>query len=369
MPNNKSICVLPFHHLDIRSSEKVNPCCFFDTTIVPDDFNLKYTDPFKHPFIESLREKMIKGEIVNGCERCYMSEESIGKSFRTEMLEIWEEKFRAKFEPSNPYLAYINLSISNLCNSKCRMCGPKYSTSWYSDARSLNIPIEKGSIKFDPITSGLDFSKIRTINLLGGEPLMEQERFIEILKKCDLNNLFIIITTNCTILPNESLSNLLSQCSSVKWNISIDGFERMNDFLRKGSRWSEVVENLQWFYNNYNNIEINTAVSLYNCNLVDQLSDFLLKNFPNVSHRQILISGPKWMEIKNLPLDAKIYVKNLIDSKDQLTDINKLILDELDREGNITEFVTMDQKLNRLRNESWKDLNPDLFHFIKDYYV
>ena len=73
---------------------------------------------------------------------------SNASSFR---LEAWDEQ--EKYGTTSlstgeaPVLRYVDLSISNTCNNKCRMCVPALSTHWYSDAKKLGLEIPKGIIR------------------------------------------------------------------------------------------------------------------------------------------------------------------------------------------------------------------------------
>ena len=84
------------------------------------------------------------------------------------------------------------------------MCNPWLSTSWYSDAKKLGMQIPKGIVK-NPFIENTDFSKLKFIKFLGGEPLMEQKTIKKILNQCDLSNLHIQLITNATVLTMMNL--------------------------------------------------------------------------------------------------------------------------------------------------------------------
>ena len=58
--------------------------------------------------------------------------------------------------------------------------------------------------------------------MLGGEPMMEQDKLIKVLNKCNLSQLNILLVTNVSILPNQQLVELLQQCKKVHIDLSID---------------------------------------------------------------------------------------------------------------------------------------------------
>jgi sulfatase maturation enzyme AslB (radical SAM superfamily) len=269
--------------------------------------------------------------------------------------------------PEKPKLTYLDLALSNVCNNRCRMCGPGLSTSWYSDAKKLGIPIQSGVLEHEYNLDNFDLSELTLIKLIGGEPLMEQKKFIDILSRCNLEKLSLLITTNATVRPNDKLLAIFKKCKKVKWLLSIDAYGPLNDILRKGSRWDEVKENLHWYAENFpKNVNVHSVASIYNINCLDQLKTYIDDNLPGVEQKYAMIDGPDWMHPGNLPKDVKQHVQNKIQSFN-ISNI-KVIIEELNNEGHFDLFKREDQKLNDLRNEHWRDANPELYDWLKGYY-
>lgn len=362
----KHFCPIPFHHLAIRPDGQVFPCCFFRQETVPKDFNLDHPDLFNHPYLEDIRSRLRIDEPVEGCKLCYENEKLTGSSMRTDYLKADYLGFKP-YPPEIPQLTYIDLALSNVCNNRCRMCGPSLSTNWYQDAKKLNIPIPSGLIKHENNLEKYDLSKLTFIKLIGGEPLMEQAKFKRILHRCNLNNLVILITTNGTVLPDDELLNLLQSCKKVKWALSIDSFGPLNDFLRKGSDWKAIVKNIEYFNSTFpNSVNVHSVASIYNINLLNQLPDFLKHNFPKIQQKYVPVDGPDWMSPCNLPehVKPKIIDRLLRDSMPY----TNILINEINKTGHIDRFILEDNKLNSLRKEHWKNINPELFDWIKDYY-
>ena len=242
----KYACPLPFNHMAVRPDGKILPCCVFRRDDVPEDLNIDHKDPFNHPYMQELRDKMSRDEYVPNCKECYQKEEFGNQSFRKLVLDKQEEFGATSLvEGTPPELTYVDLSISNTCNNKCRMCNPGLSTSWYSDAKKLGIEIPKGIIK-NPFIENTDFSKLKFIKLLGGEPLMEQKVIKNILKQCDLSQLHIQLITNGTVIPDDELKGMLEQVKRLEVKLSIDAYGKLNDFLRSGSKWEQVEKTVDF---------------------------------------------------------------------------------------------------------------------------
>jgi len=371
MYDKKHACVLPFNHMAIRPDGRIFPCCIFRWDDVPEDLNIFHKDPFNHPYFVKLREKMLADEYISGCDYCYKQEELNIFSMRHQSTKNATRYGCTSLRDNKPSeLRYVDLSISNTCNNKCRMCGPDLSTSWYSDARKLGRDIPKGIVTNPFVESG-DFSKLTYLKLLGGEPLMEQKIIKKILKQCKLKDLTVNLITNTSLVPDEELHDLFTKCKRVDVSLSVDSKGKLNEFLRSGSDWNTTVQNLNWFKEReqYYKIYVHSIVSIYNCNRMPDLIDFIRFKY-RIAQSYILADGPPYMMPRNLPEQVKQKLKIII--KKQLHEykdyaIFKEMLRELEKEGDWQNFLMYDNKMNILRNEHWKDHNPKLYSMLKPY--
>jgi len=368
----KHACVMPFHHMAIRPDGQIFPCCVFRPENVPEDLNVSHPDPFNHEYMKDLREKMRNDEYVDGCSLCYEEERVSARSMRTDLVAPWMSHFGLPTEAEGrgkvKKLTNIDLSLSNVCNNKCRMCNPDLSTQWYSDAKKLGWSIPKGVVKKNTIVEEYDLQDLRFIKLLGGEPMMEQERIIQILKKCNLDKLSLLVVTNTTLTPCDELADLMSQCEKVTIDFSIDSYGPLNDFLRKGSDWQTTVKNIEWYKERFRFLNVHSVVSIYNVNMMHELFDFC--DDYELDHCYNLLDGPWWMCIKNLPKEISPWLHEYVDEQLQKRSVLhhkvlKLIKNEIDQEGDFGEFLRYDQKLNMIRGEHWMDKNPELWNRIE----
>lgn len=354
---------MPFHAVDITPDQSIAPCCKYldrrNINELPNDF-------FNSDYFKDIQDSISQGCALKGCEACYKDEQHGGYSFRKYALEFYEKKFNKSFEIQKPKLQSVNIPFSNLCNNKCRMCNSRFSTQWYADEKALGWKIPKGQINQTDAIDKIDFSEVTLISFLGGEPMLNQDKIIDILKnRCNLEKLTVVITTNVTTLPCEELVNLLKQCARVEWDLSIDAYGRLNDFLRKGSDWEIVKYNLDWFAINFENLRMQTAISIYNVNCFHELFE-LSQKYTNIQHYMKLVSDVNPMLPRHLPLDAKLKIKEyVLDIKRNLDiPICNAIISELDTTGNFDIFEKFDTQLNNVRNENWNNVNPKLHNLV-----
>ena len=370
MNKNDVLCPLPFNHIAVRPNGKVYPCCYFRHESTPESLNLSHDDIINHEFLQQIRNDMLDGKAVEGCRQCYQDEKLSNYSMRLVTLREYSKKNQIFTPPTEPKLTSIDLALSNVCNNRCRMCNPELSTNWYPDAKKLGIPIPKGLIQHNDPLDKLDLSQLEYIKLIGGEPLLEQEKFIRFLERCDLSKLSIFLTTNMTVLPEQKLLSYLKQCRSVTIACSIDSFGELNDFLRKGSKWEIVDKNLRWYVENFNKVYIHSIASIYNINCLDKLIDYVKNNFKFIHMKYVMVDGPNWMQINHLPDNVKENVRQSVNNSKnrEVQEIKNLIFEQLDLPGNFQEFKEMDNKLNDLREEHWKYSNQELYEWLKEFY-
>ena len=376
MSQYKHRCLLPFHHIAVRPDNQVFPCCNFRWEHTPDDLNLQHPDVFNHPFMQQLRESMIKDEYVAGCSMCYDNEKITNKSMRLGFINQLGTNI-----PEKPVLTHLDLALSNVCNNRCRMCSPGLSTNWYSDAIKLgldffgvNLRHGMSGVKYSKeLYEIYDFSKLRHIKLIGGEPLMEEKKFIDILKKCNLSQLRIFLTTNTTLIPSEELNSLFQQCEFLSVNLSVDAYGSMNGFLRKGSQWETVEKVIDWFVENHPNnkrclVRLFSVISIYNVNNFYKLKEYINYRYKyKIDIEWKMVDGRDWLKCFNLPLEVKHNILlSLRDKVDQIT--YKMVENEMLRKlGSFNSFLEVDNKLNNIRSEHWKDHNPELYDMLKEY--
>ena len=96
------------------------------------------------------------------------------------------------------------------CNLKCTWCDTKYTWDW--DNYDFTKEVKEMSI--DEIKEKILDLEIKHLVITGGEPLLQQDDLADLLSflKPDF---YVEIETNCTILPNKMLTDLVDQ-----WNVS-----------------------------------------------------------------------------------------------------------------------------------------------------
>lgn len=368
-------CAFPFKHIAIRPSGKVVPCCNYDWAYLKDMSIDSYNES---SLIKEMRYQAESNIPHEGCSACYNREKVNGSSMRT----MWNQELGTDTEVK---LEYLELALSNSCNNKCIMCNSDLSTSWYQDNIKLNSYFKENNIS--PVAGELSgqvssttmprgiMSKIPDINyrnlkflkIIGGEPLMEEEKFIDILSRCNLSELTVMLVTNCTKIPSNKLYNLLKQCKTVECSLSIDSTGRLNEFLRKGSKWEQVIETSDWFIKNIPRTDIMSVVSIYNVNNFFDLPLYMRNRHNRVINQVwLMVSGKPWMRPRNLPEQSKNKLIQLITTRNELANpiIMSKVIAELNCQGDFDLFLRNDQALREVRHDDWREINTELWNIV-----
>ncbi|MBC8251113.1 MAG: 7-carboxy-7-deazaguanine synthase QueE [Candidatus Nitrosopelagicus sp.] len=96
------------------------------------------------------------------------------------------------------------------CNLKCTWCDTKYTWDW----ENYDFSKEVKEMTIDEVKDTITDLEIKHLVITGGEPLLQQDDLADLLSflKPDF---YVEVETNCTILPNKMLTDLIDQ-----WNVS-----------------------------------------------------------------------------------------------------------------------------------------------------
>jgi MoaA/NifB/PqqE/SkfB family radical SAM enzyme len=291
---SKSICAYPWAGAAVRPDGKILPCCKFDHK---DQFgNVQDQDPRNSAAWNDLRSKMMLGGLLKSCESCYKEEQNGIESLRQQSL-----KFYSPNDLNPVKLKQLEVSFNNICNLACVMCSEEFSTRWQTE-KSKHRGFESIGVtahSFDYLS--WDLSEIKQLKIIGGEPLLSQDKFIDLLSRLDRKRLSVVVATNATILPNAELKKLLEDCQSVSFKISLDGIGLVNDWTRWPSKFSEIEKNIdlleQWWAEKNNiTLEFHTVVGVYNVLFLEQLVYYVSRR-KHWSHSWNWIRYPEWQAL------------------------------------------------------------------------
>jgi len=358
--------------------------------------NLKdqsFEDIWNSEKLKKMRVAMINDKPTKECTRCYSMENSGLNTTRTWANEAFENHFDkvgttledGTVEKIN--LPYIDFRFSNLCNFKCRTCGPDLSSSWYDDNVKLYGPIKNPKIirpykdeetfwkKVEPYMDGLE-----EIYFAGGEPLIMEEHY-RILKKLDERKMYHVrlkYNTNFSQMVFKGLDvmEIWNRFESVKIGASLDGMGKRGEYLRKGQSWEQVEENRKRMFEVCPNVYVflATCLNVYNCfHVPDFHHEWIQKGWVDAVGGSLInpLFVPEELSIQILPLEIKKRLEERYRKEQEWFDTHtrnkekrydKLIhfMYEKDQTQLIPKFWERTDMVDKLRNEDFISLFPEL---------
>jgi len=307
---NESMCVLPWDSVAIRPYSVAMPCCRFRTDEKFGQSSNVHMD-FRHsPEWDRIRQEMLDGNKLPECKQCY-DDETSGKA-STRLLDTRTHIKIHKELPTTTTptkIRFLELAFSNLCNLACVSCSAWFSSTWgtedYKRGR-LWHEIPKVLVEHNSDIDKLDLSSLEVLKMIGGEPLMDQKRFIDLLERIDLSKIKLLISTNGTVLPNARLKELIDQCNQLVLDVSIDGVGQVNEWYRWPTKVSEVEATMNQFQEWWgdrpgSHLRTHTVVNIYNIWNLDEYVEYMNKNYPKWILDFDWMNRPYWQATAILP--------------------------------------------------------------------
>lgn len=191
-------------------------------------------------YVNELQETMSRGQWPRGCEHCRWVEHVGLTSVRQSVLSF-EKKL-------------VHINSSNICDSDCVMCGPRWSTTIANRLAKHPDPTRSfftlGNEGNDPWTDDKSYAHMvdacreaDEINIVGGEPFLDK-RIWKMLDAAASPNQTLKFVTNGNTFPNESQIEIIRKYRQLKLTFSIDATGLTYEWIRQGLSWRTVMHNL-----------------------------------------------------------------------------------------------------------------------------
>jgi radical SAM protein with 4Fe4S-binding SPASM domain len=338
---SESFCIMPWTHLHTWPNGNVYPCCLADSDHPIGNLKRHTLEQiWNSPDLKKIRTQFLKGEQPAVCKRCYMQEEMGTPSFRVSSNNQWAHHIDKAVETTdedgtdnNFKLNYWDFRFSNVCNLRCRMCGPELSSSWYADqikfygsstTSQAIVHMNDGSI--EDIMSYVDrfINDVEEIYFAGGEPFIMDEHYLILEKLAAAGN------TKCRIRYNTNFTSLKfknwdliklwkpfikDNIDNVRVFASLDAIGDVAEYSRKGTKWSAVEANIERLHKHGMNVWTSTTVSIFN---IFELPKFVNRMYElgislNMMQMNNVLTFPDYYNINILPKELKEDVVIILD--------------------------------------------------------
>jgi len=392
LEDSKTFCMYPWIHLHAYPTGEAYPCCHAEMKpgVVGNCRTNTLEEIWQDQPMQKLREDMLSETPHAACTRCYEQEESGFFSGRKSANKHHGHQIK-KLE-HNPFeMTYWDIRFSNLCNLKCRSCGHIFSSQWYQDQARLAGPDWKdrntvlnyaGRTETDmwsQLEPHLDY--VEQIYFAGGEPLLMEEHYniLEELVRRGRFDVRLVYNTNFTHtdLKGRSVFEYWKQFKSVAVGASLDGMGLPAEYIRKGTRWADVVKNRHDMIRTCPNVDfyISPTLSIMNAwHLPDFHQEWVAAGLIQTQDLNVnILQDPPYYRIDIAPAEYKQkleikYRKHL----DWMSDRDLLgratqgfesaitFMNATDNTQLIDTFWRKTHELDDIRNENILDVLPEL---------
>jgi len=391
---DKVFCMLPWVHMHLWPAGTTYPCCLADPDLpVGDTQKESLQDIWNGEKMRQLRLNMLNGDKSPECRRCYELEENNMHTLRLSSNENfkhhWDKVMQtdADGNAGDVSLNYMDIRFSNLCNLKCRSCGPQFSSSWFEDHKAthgdpghpkiLQVRDEMKSFmdELDPL-----LESVERVYWAGGEPLITKEHYQILDKWIEMGKRDVRMdyTTNFTQMfyKRKTAFEYWNSFEHVRVAASLDANHTRAEYLRKNMDWSQVVQNRKDMLEQCPHVyfELTPTVSVYNVlNLPDFHKEWIEEGLLEPQNIRInILLDPTYMRLQILPEAEKEVVRKRYDDHltylDQFENIDSVKQDyknilqylETDRTKEIPMWRFKTQRLDKLRSEDVFDIFPEL---------
>ena len=394
LKSSKHFCMMPWVHMHMWPAGYTYPCCMSDPDLpIGNTQDQSLQEIWNGEQLRNIRLNMLQDKPSKECRRCYELEESGMSTLRTGSLKNypkhWDKVNSTEEDGSagDVNMAYLDIRFSNLCNLKCRSCGPQFSSSWFEDHKQIYGKLDHPKIlkvrddmknfmdELDPL-----LESVERVYWAGGEPLITDEHY-RILDKWIVmgkRDVAMDYTTNFTQMrfKKKTAFEYWNAFDSVRVAASLDANHARGEYLRKNMDWAQVVQNRRDMIEQCPQVyfEITPTVSVYNVlNLPDFHKEWIEEGLLEPENIRInILLDPTYMRLQILPPWIKdrvrsryaehiAYLKQFDTTEWVIKDYESILqFLETDRTDEVRMFLFKTQRVDTLRQENVFEIFPEL---------
>jgi MoaA/NifB/PqqE/SkfB family radical SAM enzyme len=297
--------------------------------------NMRLEDWINSEYQNCVRLSKLSGVYEPRCSMCYNEEVSGSSSKRLKenhKSKIDDSAFALTYQQSPDFNHFefsrnnqgqtdvlrpvsYHMSLGNECNYACRMCGPWASTQLaveglkngtYLGPARLNWTEDEVAWKHvtDYICKTED---LKFVHLIGGEYMNPRfEEFIDKLLAAGRTDIYLGFTTNGSVVDIKLIEKL-NAFRHVDIGISIECMGVLNDYIRKGTKTNEVLDNID-LYLKYKReahvyVTIRPVPSALSVHTLDELYHWCVDRRVDVMTN--VLAHPEHLQIRQLPREIK----------------------------------------------------------------
>ena len=398
---SETFCMLPWMHMHAFPDGRAYPCCLSDYWHPVGDLRQHtMAEVWNQDAYRNMRQNMLAGKGCKECTKCYEQERAGFFSMRNDANRNYghhiAEVEQTQEDGTHPdfKIRYWDVRFSNLCNFRCRSCGPIFSSNWFNDHVKLygRVPdvLKRDMARIEYTTGNEDgmleqmephIPHLEQVYFAGGEPLIMKEHYhlLEKLIEAGKTDVRIQYNTNFSELryKDKHVFEYWKHFTNVSVGASLDGMGVQAELIRKGTDWAQTVENRQRMIEEVPHVDFyvsSTVTAMNVLHVLDFHRDWTEQGLIKAKDFNVNIcQSPEWYRIdifsEQFKRDVIIpaYEQHItwLEPQDKLrraTNGFRSALNFLTSQNQHqywSRFVEEIEKLDRVRNENFWELFPE----------
>lgn len=405
---SKTFCMMPWVHMHAFPDGRAYPCCLADYWHPVGDLRKNtMAEVWNQEPYRNLRKNMVSETKSKECTKCYEQETNGFFSMRNDANRNYghhvEEISQTQEDGTHPEfkIRYWDVRFSNLCNFRCRSCGPIFSSNWFQDhvkmygkkpdvlGRDMAV-IEYTTGNEDTMIAQMmpHVPHLEQVYFAGGEPLIMKEHYLLLEKLIETGKTDVRIQYNTNFselaFKDKHVFEYWKHFKNVSVGASLDASGARGELIRKGTDWAQAVDNRKRMMAEVPHVDfyISATISAMNVlHVLDFHREWTELGLINAKDFNVNIcQSPEWYRIDIFPEDFKntvivpAYKRHIawLDPQDNLkratngfrSTLN--LLQGADQSHLWPRFVEECTKLDTVRKEDFWATFPELAS-LKDY--
>jgi MoaA/NifB/PqqE/SkfB family radical SAM enzyme len=320
MNQDKFLCAAPFVNTWVDSAGNFRNCCIANPPLYSTP-GQTFANWWSSSELNEFRNSLQSTKLPPACNNCAIKESVQNESFRTAVNKSVDFK-KTNFS----WPMRWDIQFGNKCNLGCWTCNEDSSSlimlhkkkagilpttfkdsdsEFYSSWENIKLNFFKSYEVHDTVT----------LIAVGGEPMFNKKFLLFLQELVDLNlstRTKLEIHTNGTHY-NSRIEKILSV---TLWKyicvfVSVDAVGAKSNWLRYGSDWDTIEQNIEKIQNLVNYVEIHCVLSVLNVSDLVSLHEFCISK--SLKLQITTLSNPEFMRLDKWPLD-----KNLLCDQESL---------------------------------------------------
>jgi MoaA/NifB/PqqE/SkfB family radical SAM enzyme len=353
----KTVCPVPWTHLEIKHNGDIHPCCVAENA-VGNANESSLEEAFYGADMALLRHALLLGNKPSTCDHCWKLEAAGLKSNREwhrgqNLRKLYTEWIQ------NPKIRSLDLKPGNVCNFKCRICDPVNSSAFADEAKTYKIVSGKWNEYNEYAWSELDalLPQIENLDFYGGEPFLVKQipkLMQSAVDRGHAKNIRVHFNTNGSIYPNVELFDKFKEIDIA---VSIDNVGTRFE-LERGGSWDTVANNVIKLSQLNATVYLWTTVNIQNVYYLDEVVAWADANHIRVAFNYL--DRPTWANIDQLTNSARqlIIDKYAGSAHTELRNIAARVQASTGSDGK--EFVAQMKRFDQLRNQNFAETHPEM---------